>query len=143
MAENFHESYDDEAPDMPSDRGTGLVFAAVSLIIGLIIFYISDYTNLTGLLVALLISSLFAFISLLMPELLRPLNIAWFKFSLILFKVVNPIIMLLMFAIAIVPAGLIMQMLADPLRKKKPQDAESYWITRDDEDSTRPMENQF
>jgi len=143
MGKNFHESYDHEIPDMPSDRGTGLVFAAVAAIIGLIIFYVSDYTNLTGFLIALLIASLFAFISLLVPDVLRPLNILWFKFSLLLFKIVNPIIMFLMFAIAIVPPGLIMQMLADPLRRKKPENAESFWIEKDEEDSSRPMQNQF
>ncbi len=143
MAKDFHESYEHEIPDMPSDRGTGLVFAGVSAIIGLIIFYASDYTNLFGLLIALLIASLFTFVSLLVPEILRPLNIVWFKFSLLLFKIVNPIIMFLMFITAIIPGGLIMQLFADPLRRKKPEDVESYWIEKDEDESHRPMQNQF
>ena len=76
------------------------------------------------------------------PTLLRPLNIAWMRFALVLSKIVNPIVMAILFAIAIVPAGLLMQLRHDPLRRKRRPDAMSYWIEREgDEVST--MKNQF
>lgn len=143
MAKDFHESYEHEIPDMPSDRSTGFVFAVVSAIIGLIFFYVSDYTNNNALMIGFGACGLFTLTSLWEPDLLNPLNKIWFKFSLLLFKIVNPIVMFLMFAIAIVPAGLIMQIKADPLRKKKPENANSYWIDRDEGDNRPSMKNQF
>lgn len=143
MSKNFHESYEDEHPDMPPERSTGLVFAGVAVIIGLIIYYSSDYTNLTALLIALAIAAIFAGLAQFAPHTLKHLNILWFKFSMLLFKVMNPLIMFLMFAVVIVPAGLIMQLKRDPLRRKRNSEDKTYWIEKDPEDSTRPMQNQF
>lgn len=143
MAKDFHESYEHEAPDMPSDRSTGFVFAVVSAIIGLIAFYISDYTNNSALHIGFGACGLFTLTSLWEPELLHPLNKVWFKFSMLLFKIINPIVMFLMFAVAIVPAGLIMQLKADPLRKKKPDEAKTYWIDREEGETKPSMKNQF
>jgi hypothetical protein len=53
----------------------------------------------------------------------------------------NPIVMGILFVVAIVPAGLIMQRFADPLRKKRLPGSGSYWVPR----QTQPgsMRNQF
>ena len=53
----------------------------------------------------------------------------------------NPIVMLVLFAVVVVPAGLIMQLFRDPLRRKRPAVA-SYWVTRPDADKSS-MANQF
>lgn len=143
MSKNFHESYEDEHPDMPAERSTGFVFAAVSAIIGLIVFYVSDYTNYTALMIAFPIALIFATLAQFTPHILKPLNILWFKFSMLLFKIMNPVIMFLMFVVVIVPAGLIMQLKRDPLRRKRDKDSDTYWIEKNPEDSTRPMQNQF
>jgi hypothetical protein len=75
---------------------------------------------------------------------LRPLNIAWFKFGLLLRRFVAPIVMLGIFIVAIVPFGLIMQMRADPLRKNRLREAKSYWIERERSAGSLPsMRNQF
>ena len=62
---------------------------------------------------------------------LRPLNRLWLKFGLLLHKVVNPIVMALVFFGTVLPTGLIMRVLGkDLLRLKRQPDANSYWIER-------------
>ena len=137
MKQNFHEEFDQPELPLPPDRSTGLVFAAIA---GIVAYFWR--VNETVLFVALGIAAAFLVVSLLAPIILRPLNIAWMKFALLLNKVMNPIIMLFLFAIAIVPAGLLMQLRADPLRKRPPADGNSYWIERDASQNTS-MVNQF
>jgi hypothetical protein len=70
----------------------------------------------------------FAFVR---PAALRPLNWLWFKFGLLLHKVVNPIVMAVVFFGAVVPTGLVLRLLGkDPLRLERQPDANSYWIER-------------
>ena len=62
---------------------------------------------------------------------LRPFNRLWHKFGLLLHKVVNPIVMALVFFGTVLPTGLIMRALGkDPLRLKRRPNANSYWIER-------------
>lgn len=137
MSKNFHEQFDRPELPLPPDRSTGLVFATIAAIVALL-----WRNSPTVLYIAAAVALVFLAVSLVMPSLLRPLNIAWMKFALLLSKVMNPIIMLILFAVTIVPAGLIMQLLADPLRKRREKHGDSYWIERD-VDPTSSMTNQF
>ena len=77
------------------------------------------------------IAVLFLAAALLCPVALKPLNRLWFKFGLLLHKVVNPIMMAFVFFGAVLPSGLVMRALGkDPLRLKRQPDANSYWIER-------------
>ncbi len=124
MAKNFHEQFERPELPLPPDRSTGLVFTTIALIVAYL--WREDTTVLT---VAIGIAGVLCFLSLVVPTVLRPLNIAWMKFALLLSKVMNPIVMMLLFLIAIVPAGLLMQIGYDPLRRKK-ADGKTYWIDR-------------
>ena len=74
---------------------------------------------------------LFLATALLCPAALKLFNRLWLKFRLLLHKVVNPIVMALVFFGAVLPTGLIMRALGkDPLRLKWQPDANSYWIDR-------------
>lgn len=65
------------------------------------------------------------------PAILAPLNWLWTKLSLLLFRIVNPVVMLLLFVVTIVPAGLIMRVLRhDPMRRRFDRHASTYWIER-------------
>ena len=139
MSQPIHGS-DMGKPDvpLPSDRSTGLVFAGVALVVAW--FWRANPVVLQWALIAAALLTALAFLA---PRLLRPLNIAWFRFGLLLHKVMNPVVMLALFAVAIVPAGLIMQRLRDPLRLKRLQDA-SYWISVDKQQQPpSSMKNQF
>lgn len=65
------------------------------------------------------------------PGWLRSLNRLWFRFGMLLHAVVNPLIMALVFFVAVAPIGLLMRVLGkDPLRLKREPTAKSYWIER-------------
>lgn len=136
MAKNFHEHYDRPELPLPPDRSTGLVFTAIALIVAY--FWRNDQTVLVP---ALSIAAVLGIVSLVAPSVLRPLNIVWMKFALLLSKVMNPIVMFLLFLIAIVPAGLLMQIGYDPLRKRRGE-SHTYWKERKKIEGSS-MTNQF
>jgi hypothetical protein len=139
MARNFHEEYRHEDVPPPSERSTGFVFAGVAVIIGA--FF---YDNLTVLAAWWALAAALALVSWLRPRLLGPVNRVWFKFSLLLYRIVNPVVMLLMYVVAIVPFGMVMQLLRDPLRAKPRKELPSYWIEKQAEDRQESsMTNQF
>lgn len=136
---NFHENYRHGDIELPSDRSTGLVFTAVSLIVAVVWRQTPDVMWAAAGVAAVLFAS-----SLLIPKVLRPLNIVWFRFGLLLHRIVNPVVMLVLFAVVIVPAGFVMQAFRDPLKKKRDLAAVSYWVERGGEsDPPSSMTNQF
>lgn len=71
-------------------------------------------------------------VTLVRPALLAPLNRIWFRFGLLLAKVANPIVMGLVFYIAVTPTAYIMRLRGkDLLRLKLDKAARSYWIDRE------------
>ena len=139
MAENFHESFAGGEVKPPSERATGLVFAAVALIVA--VLWRNSPTVLWS---ALGIAVILAALSLLAPTLLKPLNILWFRFGLLLHRIVNPIVMFAVFALVFVPAGAIMRLWHDPLRSRRASKKASYWIDRRQSGDTEgSMTNQF
>ena len=113
--------------EVGSSRSFGFVFAAVFLIIALFPLWGGGTVRLWSLLIAVA----FASIALLVPKILQPLNLLWFKFGMLLGRVVNPLVMLIIYIITIVPIGLIMRaMRKDLLRMKLEASEDSYWIER-------------
>ncbi|MPZ36583.1 MAG: hypothetical protein GEU95_00735 [Rhizobiales bacterium] len=111
-----------------SNRTFGIVFAVVFTIIAL-------WPLLSGgtpRLWASAIAAGFLGAALVAPKLLSPFNRAWFQVGLALHRVVNPIVMAVIYYGTVVPIGLILRARGkDPLRLKRDPDAPSYWITRD------------
>ena len=56
-------------------------------------------------------AALFLAAALLRPAMLNPLNRLWLKFGLLLHRIVNPIIMALLFFGTVLPTGLVMRAL--------------------------------
>ena len=139
MRTNFHESYAGSEIKPPSERSTGLVFAAVAVIVAVL-----WRNSPTVPWVALGMAAMLAAVSLIAPVLLKPINILWFQFGLLLHRVVNPIVMFAMFAAVFVPAGAIMRLWRDPLRSRRTTGASTYWIERRESGDTEgSMTNQF
>ena len=125
-AKSFHESYSSgEAVKPPSDRSTGIVFTVVAVVVAL-------WWRNTPVVwqVALGVAVVLAALSLAAPWVLRPLNLVWFRIGLILHRVVNPVVMLVMFVVVFLPGGLLMRIWADPLRSRRASPGASYWIER-------------
>ena len=140
--QGFHEDFGREVEvKAGSERSLGVVFAGVFAIIGLFPLWDGDSVRLW----ALIVSGAFLALSLLAPTLLKPFNQLWFRLGQILHKVVNPVIMALLFYLTVVPTGLIMRLAGkDPLRRRFDPEAKTYWIERNppgpDPDT---MRNQF
>jgi hypothetical protein len=72
-------------------------------------------------------------VALFAHPLLAPLNRGWRRFSLFLFKFVNPLVMAVMYFVVITPVALLMRRSGkDPLRLRADGEAKTYWIMRED-----------
>jgi hypothetical protein len=111
-----------------SNRTFGFVFAIVFGIIALLPLL----SGRTPRLWACAIAGIFLGIALFAPRFLSPLNRAWFQVGLALHRVVNPVVMAVIYYGTVVPIGLILRARGkDPLRLKPDPDTTSYWIVRD------------
>ena len=126
--QSTHESFSrDEEMVVGSDRTFGLVMAGAFAVVSAInVWHAGRIWPWTATL-----ASIFVVAALLRPALLNPLNRIWMKFGLLLHKVVNPVIMALLFYGTVLPTGLIARAMGkDLLRLKREPDAASYWIVR-------------
>jgi hypothetical protein len=123
-----HESLSrDETLIAGSDRSFGIVMAAAFAVLALLNGWHGGHLwPWTGGLASLFLAAAFFY-----PAALNRLNRLWLKFGLLLHKVVNPVVMALVFFGAVLPTGLVMRALGkEPLRLKRERDANSYWIER-------------
>lgn len=126
---------------MGSERGFGIVFAIVFLIIALYPLLGGGGVRLWSVGVA----AIFGGLAFLAPQVLSPLNRLWFKFGMLLSRIVSPIVMGILFFVTVTPIGLIMRARGkDLLRQKLDPDAKSYWIDVDPNAETQTsMKKQF
>ncbi len=124
----FHESFGHgDAPTAGSERGFGVVFAVVFVVIGLWPLVDGGAVRVWALVAA----GVFLAAGFLVPAALRPLNRVWFLFGMVLHKIVNPLVMGLLFYLTITPMALVMRLLGkDPLNRRFDSQAKSYWIER-------------
>jgi hypothetical protein len=128
MASGLHEDFSrEEHIKAGSDKGFGQVFAGFFAIMAALSWWRGHiawhYT--------LPIAVVFLVIAYTYPRILSPLNRAWLKLGLLMFKVVNPIVMGLLFFVTITPIGVVMRMTGkDFLRLRLDKNAKSYWIDR-------------
>ena len=131
----------DETVAIGSDRGFGIVFAVVFTAIGLLPLIRGEPPRGWSLAIA----GAFLAVTLVKPAWLAPLNTLWFRFGLLLQRVVHPIVLAVIYFAVVTPTGLIMRALGkDPLRLRFDPDATSYWIPRDPPGpEPESMKNQF
>ena len=139
MRSNFHESFAPGAIKPPSERSTGIVFVAIALLIAYL-----HRDNATVLFAAAGVAGVLALLSAFAPALLRPLNILWFRFSMLLHRIVNPLVMFTIFTVVFVPGGLLMRLWRDPLRARRDPELKTYWVERTEDDVVpSSMRHQF
>jgi hypothetical protein len=128
MKPSTHEVFTrDEKIIAGSDRSFGIVMAAAfAVVTALNGWHAGRLWPWTAGLSALLLVAALA-----RPQVLNPLNRLWLRFGLLLHRVVNPVVMALVFYGAVWPTGLVMRWMGrDLLRLKLEPDAASYWIVR-------------
>lgn len=113
--------------EVGSNRSFGIVFFVVFLIIGLWPLIGDNPVRIW----ALSIAGAFFAIALVVPKILAPLNRLWFKFGMLLARIINPVVMFVIYVVAILPIGILLRLSGkDLLRQKLDADANSYWILR-------------
>jgi len=127
--QGFHEDFKrDEAVEGSTDRGFGFVFTGFCALVGTI----KLFTGTAGVEYWFAASAAFLAAALLAPRLLAPLNRLWMRFALVLYKVMNPITMGLIFFFVITPMGIVMRAFGkDFLKQRADAAAPSYWVRRD------------
>ncbi len=110
-----------------SNRSFGVVFTVVFAVIGLWPLIGGAGVRLWSLIVAVV----FLLAALVRPQVLAPLNRLWTRFGLLLQKITNPLIMGLVFYLAVTPTALVMRALGkDLLHRRIDRSAKTYWIDR-------------
>tara|TARA_B100000530_G_scaffold327531_1_gene267416 strand:+ start:519 stop:902 length:384 start_codon:yes stop_codon:yes gene_type:complete len=120
-----------------SNKSFGIVFFIVFLLISIYPLIKNGELRLWSLIVALI----FLILGLLNSKILTPLNSIWFKFGLLLGKVVSPVIMGIIFFLVVTPTSFIMRILGKDLLNLKYNKNKSYWIKKEGPKSK--MKNQF
>ena len=112
-----------------SDRGFGLTVGGILLLIAAVRTWLHDgYAAIELVLAA--VGLCLVVLALVQAQSLAALNRAWTRLGLLLFKVVNPVVLALIYLTTIVPIGLIMRACGhDPLRLKRDPQASTYWCS--------------
>ncbi len=138
----IHEDFarDDEVK-AGTERAFGIVFAVVFTLIGLLPLWSGGAVRWWSLIIA----AAFLVAALVAPRLLAPLNRLWFLFGKALHRVINPLVMGLIFFVAVTPTALIMRLVGkDPLNRRFEPKARTYWIERTPPGpEPETMKNQF
>jgi uncharacterized membrane protein len=132
MAGNFHETYQETRElKTSSDRSFGLTVGGILALIALIRWWHHGWQVNWLTATMAIVGVVLVLVGLTSASLLAPLNRLWTKLGLLLFRVVNPVVMFLIFIVAIVPIGLLMRLRGhDAMRLKPDPAAKSYWIER-------------
>ncbi len=111
----------------PSERKFGLTFAAVFAIIALVPPLWGGHFRWWVLAIGLV----FFVLAHLTPQVLRVPNILWFRFGLLLHKIVNPLVLGALFLLVVTPLAIIMRLAGKKLLNRTyDPEAPSYWIAR-------------
>ena len=123
----------------PSDRSFGVVFTVVFSLIGVLPLWRGAPPRWWAVGVAVVIGLL----ALVWPRALAPANRVWLRIGVLLHRIVNPVVMGVIFYLVVTPFGYVMRRrqkrLAD--MRRPTSDAPTYWIPR--AEGSSPMDQQF
>ena len=121
-----------------SNRSFGIVFFIVFLLIALYPLTYSEEIRVWSATISLI----FLVLGLFNSKILTPLNKLWFKFGILLGKIISPIIMGIIYFLVVTPIGLLMRLFGkDVLNLKLNKNESSYWVEKVGPKSK--MKNQF
>lgn len=116
-----------EEIEIPSNRKFGFFFTVVFA-------FFAGYFAVKNSLVIVLVLSVFSALTLIVtiskPKLLLPLNKLWMRLGFLLGKIINPVVLGVIFFILFTPIGIVMRLAGrDELRLKR-KASDSYWKER-------------
>ncbi len=120
-----------------TNKNFGIVFFIVFLLISIYPLINDEHIRIWSL----FISIIFLVLGLLNSRLLNPLNNIWFRFGLLLGRIISPIIMGIIFFFVVTPIAILMKLLNKDLLNLKFNKNKTYWIEKSGPKSK--MNNQF
>ncbi len=125
-----------------SDRTFGLVLAAALAVLALIPLLHGAGIRLVPAAAAIALAA----VAIISPQLLAPLNRLWFRLGLLIGSVVTPVVMSIIFVVAVIPTAVVRRRAGhDDLGLKPDPSATSWWVARneDGEDIRQSMSRQY
>jgi predicted membrane metal-binding protein len=124
-----HEAFGrDDTPQPPSERSFAVVFTVFFSLVAL-------WPLVRGRAWrpwALAVAAVFLAAGLVRPSVLRRPNLWWFRLALLLNRIVNPVVIGILFFGVVTPFAVVMRWAGkDPLRLRRDSTAPTYWIERD------------
>jgi large-conductance mechanosensitive channel len=129
---SLHENYRDEEPtEAGSDRAFGCTVGSILMLIGATKAFVAG--AISPLVCSIFVSgSLLFLLGIVAPSRLSTLNRVWLKVGTVIAKVVNPIILALLFFLVVTPMAFFMRIVGKrPLRLAADRTAATYWIERE------------
>ena len=120
-----------------SNKSFGIVFFVVFLLIAIYPLINNGELRLWSFVITII----FLILGLINSKVLTPLNKLWFKFGLLLGKIVSPLIMGIIFFFVVTPTAFIMRIIGKDLLNLKFNNKKTYWIEKTGPKSK--MKNQF
>ena len=120
-----------------SNKSFGIVFSIFFLLISVYLLLNNNPIYYWSLFV----SFIFLVLGLMNSKILSPLNLLWFKFGILLGKIVSPIVMGIIFFLVVTPISIILKMFGKDVLNLKFNNNKTYWIVKDGPKSN--MKKQF
>ena len=120
-----------------SNKSFGIVFSIFFLLISVYPLLNSDPIYYWSL----FISFIFLVLGLMNSKILSPLNLLWFKFGILLGKIVSPVVMGIIFFLVVTPISIILKIFGKDVLNLKFNNNKTYWIEKNGPKSN--MKKQF
>ena len=120
-----------------SNKSFGIVFSIFFLLISVYPLLNNDPIYYWSLFV----SFIFLVLGLMNSKILSPLNLLWFKFGILLGKIVSPVVMGIIFFVVVTPISILLKIYGKDVLNLKFNNNKSYWIEKNGPKSN--MKKQF
>jgi len=111
---------------IPTNKNFGLVFCFIFFLIFLESVIRDSHLRYWSL----IISFIFLILGLTNSKLLTPLNKIWYKFGILLGKIVSPFVMGIVFFLVVTPTSLLLKLFNKDILNVKKKETKSYWIVK-------------
>ena len=120
-----------------SNKNFGIVFSIFFLLISIYLLLNNNPIYYWSLFV----SFIFLVLGLMNSKILSPLNLLWFKFGILLGKIVSPVVMGIIFFLVVTPISIILKIFGKDVLNLKFNNNKTYWIEKNGPKSN--MKKQF
>ena len=120
-----------------SNKSFGIVFSIFFLFISIFLF-LNEYPTYYW---SLFVSIIFLVLGLMNSKILSPLNLLWFKFWILLGKIVSPVVMGIIFFVVVTPISILLKIFGKDVLNLKFNNNKTYWIEKNGPKSN--MKKQF